>query len=262
MDDYPISQKVIDIEQAASGFYSIILPNVLKDFSPGQFVMLWIPRLDEKPFGVSMITKDTIEVTFEAKGKFTQALSKLKKGDLVGVRGPYGNGFPAVDKGTVIVAGGCGIAPLAPLCPKARHCVIGARTESLLLFRDRFPDAHFCTDDGSYGEKGYVTDELERLIAVDKAITKVFVCGPEIMMKKTMELCAANAKGCFLSIERYMKCGFGVCGQCLCGDIVTCKDGPVVEASRLSGNEDFGSFARLKSGKRVSAKEYYSYRST
>jgi dihydroorotate dehydrogenase electron transfer subunit len=260
MDDYPHSVRILELKNEATGYYTVFLPHTLTEVTPGQFVMLWIPRIDEKPFGVSSIEPDRIGITFEVKGRFTQHLSTLKKGDVVGIRGPYGTGFPPLTSRTVIVAGGCGIAPLAPLVDKARHCIIGARNSSVLLFRERFPRAKFCTDDGSYGEKGFVTRLLQELFAQDDSIETVYCCGPEIMMKKVMELCQTHHKECYVSVERYMKCGFGICGQCLCGDIVTCKDGPVVPAARLMGNEDFMTSARLKSGKKVLLTEYYSVR--
>jgi dihydroorotate dehydrogenase electron transfer subunit len=260
MDDYPHTTRILEMRAEAHGYLTVFLPNTLTEFTPGQFVMLWIPRIDEKPFGVSYVERERIGITFEVKGRFTRELSLMRRDDVIGIRGPYGSGFPMSGPGTVIVAGGCGIAPLAPLVRRDMPLIIGAKNSDVLLFRQRFPHARFCTDDGSYGRHGYVTEELRELLESDKNIKSVFCCGPEIMMQKVMELCRSHGKECYVSVERYMKCGFGVCGQCLCGDIVTCKDGPVVNASRLEGNEDFMRYARLKSGRRVQIKEYYECR--
>ncbi len=259
-DDYPKTLEIKDIRDEAKGFYTIFLPNILQGFNPGQFVMLWQPGVDEKPFGISYFGKDKIGITFEVKGRFTKRLSQMKKGDIVGIRGPYGNGFPEPGKGCVIVGGGCGIAPLAPMAAKSASLIIGARSSDLLLFRKRFPDAVFVTDDGSFGRKGFVTAALSDIIESGKNISAVYCCGPEIMMQKVMELCRKNSIKCYISAERYMKCGFGVCGQCMCGDNVVCMDGPVFDADDMLGNPDFNSSARLKSGRKVPLAEYYAYR--
>lgn len=260
MDDYPKTQPIIALVKEARNYYTLFLENRLHEYTPGQFVMLWIPRVDEKPFSLSYVERQRIGITFEVKGRFTKILAEMKAGELVGVRGPYGKGFPPLDRTTVIVGGGCGIAPLAPLVERAAHAIIGARTRDVLLFSERFRDALFCTDDGSFGKKGFVTEHLAALLRKEKDITAVYSCGPEIMLKRLMAICSEYRKECYVSIERYMKCGFGVCGQCMCGDVVVCKDGPVLNARELEQNADFGTSARLKSGRRVPLAEYYSYR--
>lgn len=259
-DDYPKTLKVLEIKKEAKGYYTVFLPNILKGFNPGQFVMLWLPGVDEKPFGISYLEKDNIGITFEVKGRFTKALCKVKKGDVIGIRGPYGNGFPEPDDGCVIVGGGCGIAPLAPIAETSDKVIIGSRSAEFLLFKERFSQAVIVTDDGSMGRKGFVTSALEELIKSDRNISAVFCCGPEIMMQKVMDMCKKYSKRCYISAERYMKCGFGICGQCMCGDKAVCIDGPVFEASQMLGNPDFNNSARLKSGKKVPLAEYYAYR--
>lgn len=264
MNDYPRPVRVIGVKREAEGFFTVFVDNIIEDFSPGRFVMLWIPRLDEKPFGISYFEKDLLGITFEVKGRFTKQLSGAKEGDLLGLRGPYGKGFPAAGaKNPLVVGGGCGISPLAPLIPlmPGSKTIIGARSKRFLLFRERFEDAVFMTDDGSFGKKGFVTEQLEKELEELGPTAIVFSCGPEQMMKRVAELCRQHRAECHLSIERYMKCGFGVCGQCMCGDIAVCMEGPVVDARILEKNRDFGAYARTKSGKMVSIKDYAGWRS-
>jgi dihydroorotate dehydrogenase electron transfer subunit len=268
MSDCSKTTEILEIKKETDNYTTIFIENKLekfihlKQFNPGQFVMLWIPRVDEKPYGISYIDEERIGITFEVKGRFTKKLAKLKVGDLVGIRGPYGNGYPKIDKNSVIVAGGCGIAPLAPLVekhPDMKKVIIGGRNIEFTLFQDRFSAATFTTDNGTFGEKGFVTVPLKKLLEKGE-ISKVLCCGPEIMMQNVINLCNEYDVECFISIERYMKCGFGICGQCMCGDKVVCREGPIFNAKNIAKNDEFNKMARLKSGKKVELKEYYEYR--
>ncbi len=226
---------------------------------PGQFVMVWIPGLDEKPFSLSY-TGDRTAITVEEKGKFTKALFRMKAGDSVGLRGPYGNGF--VTKGNAcVVAGGCGIAPLSPLIGKLKNpfVILGAKTRGRLIFGKRFPNAKIMTDDGSFGEKGFTTDALENALKGRK-FGVVYTCGPEVMIKKVFDICEIRGIECQASLERYMKCGLGVCGQCEINGFRVCKEGPVFSSEQLKLMGDFGKEARLKSGKKVPVSEYAKWR--
>ncbi|MEE9323693.1 MAG: dihydroorotate dehydrogenase electron transfer subunit [Candidatus Aenigmarchaeota archaeon] len=228
------------------------------DPKPGQFVMVWIPGLDEKPFSMSYTGKET-GITVERKGKFTEKLFSMKAGDSVGLRGPYGNGF--IPKANAcVVAGGCGIAPLSPLIGKLKNpfVILGARSKDRLIFEKRF-NAKVTTDDGSFGEKGFTTDVLENALK-DKKFEVVYTCGPEVMMRKVFEICEREGIECQASLERYMKCGFGVCGQCEINGFRMCKDGPVFFPEQLREMGDFGKEARLKTGKKVPVSEYVQWR--
>ena len=226
------------------------------DFQPGQFIMVWLPRLDEKPYSVSGWAPGRIAITVRRRGRFSRRLTELQPGAQVGVRGPYGRGF-APEPPLVIAAGGCGVAPVAVL--KERHpqatLILGAKTESDLIFRERFPDALLCTDDGTVGRRGLPTDLLRPLLEHD-GVKTVCTCGPEVMMRAVFDLCESLGVNCQAGLERYMKCGFGVCGQCTCGDQLVCKDGPVFGSEELRRMADFGRCARLKSGRKVTLQEY------
>jgi dihydroorotate dehydrogenase electron transfer subunit len=247
--------KILEIVDENHKVKSFIL-DVKLDAKPGQFVMVSITDVDEKPFTLSCL--NPVTVTVEKKGLFTEVMFKLKVGDKVGVRGPYGNGFTLNQK-SCIVAGGLGIAPLLPIAGEVSKVIVGAKSEDDLIFMDKLGSAVVCTDDGSAGKKGFTTDILKELLKTEK-FGVVYTCGPEIMMKKVFEICEEQGIECQASLERYMRCGFGVCGACVCGDQMVCKDGPVFSSEQLRMLNSFGESALLKSGKEVKLKEYYSYR--
>ena len=240
------------------------------DYKPGQFIMLWLPGLDEKPFVVSYQEKDRFAVTIECKGKFTNHMCGIKEGAKVGIRGPYGNGFEIKDN-SIVVAGGLGMAPAMQLINKIKNSTViqGAKSKDYLLYLNdknilKLIEKNnnkiiYCTDDGSFGIHGFTTDVLKETI--NKKIKTVYTCGPEIMIQKIFEICEKNKIELQASLERMMKCSIGVCGSCVCGDQLVCKDGPVFKSEQLRRMGDFGKSARLKSGRKVPLKEYFSYRS-
>ncbi len=255
-----VDEKIID----CPGFATLSFNHALA-FEPGQFVMVWIPGIDEKPYTLSYHSRDRFGITVEAKGIFSQKAVSLDRGDLVGIRGPFGRGFD-IQPGqrAAVVAGGCGMAPLAALVerlPKNTCFIHGARSKAYLLFLERFDvQRQFCTDDGSFGRKQLVTDCLEQEIDSGSCFDMVYACGPEIMMHRVFTICERHNIPCQVSLERYMRCGFGVCGACVCGRQVVCKDGPVFHSAQLREMKDFNAKALLKSGKEVDLSEYFSWR--
>jgi len=231
---------------------------------PGQFIMVWIPGMDEKPMAVSYQKKNEFAFTCHEVGKFTHALFNLKKGDKVGIRGPYGNCFSAKNNACV-VGGGIGMAPLSTLIEKIKNPLIinGARSKDQLLYKKRFKNKNMivATDDGTCGKKCFTTDILKELLKNKKHKIKiVYTCGPEIMMKKILDICNKYKIEYEASLERFMGCGFGVCGKCMINDKIICIDGPIFNSKQLSKMSEFGSYARLKSGKKVSLRNYHSSR--
>ncbi len=256
-----VEEKCVENKIHSTLFFNHVLP-----FKPGQFIMVWIPGVDEKPYTISFHSRERFAITIEAKGLFSRKAIALKKGDLVGIRGPFGNGFNIKSQGLkAVVAGGCGMAPLAPLVEKLDKNTIfihGARTREYLLYPDRFNIQRlFCTDDGSFGHKGLVTELLEKQIISGRHFDMVYACGPEIMMYHVFKICKAHHIPCQVSLERYMRCGFGVCGACVCGSQVVCRDGPVFGSEALCEMKDFNTKALLKSGKEVALSQYFSWRS-
>jgi len=261
--DIPKAIPIKKIIQETPHVKTFVFEHTLNS-QPGQFVNLWIPRVDEKPMSIAYDGGKEFWITMFAVGPFSKLMHTMKVGDLVGVRGPYGKGF-SFKKGQhlVMMAGGYGAAPLYNLTVRAvkEGCkvdfVVGARSKEHLLYLDRIKKLgsavklHVATDDGSVGKKGFNTLILEELLAKSKKIDCVYTCGPEIMMKVISDLCFVAGVDAQLSIERYMKCGFGVCGQC-CVDpkgLRMCKEGPVVHNALARQLTEFGQYHRDKTGK-------------
>lgn len=228
---------------------------------PGQFCMLWIPECDEKPFSIARDYDGEIWLTICKVGPATTQLFKMKEGDRVGIRGAYGHGFSTVsNKKVVLIGGGYGTAPLHFTGKSSKDMgsdvtmVIGARSKNLLIWEKESQDSGFrtliATNDGSAGIKGFTTHILEKLLSEEK-IDLVQTCGPEKMMKAIAEMCIEKGVDCEVSVERYMKCGFGVCGQCVVetGEKM-CQIGPVVSAEKAMTFADFGVFHRGAEGQR------------
>jgi len=207
---------------------------------PGQFVMVWLPGIGERPF--SLMDDDPASLTVARVGPFTSALCELAPGDRLWLRGPYGSGFELVGRRHLLVGGGCGAVPLALLAKVARargHQVIaalGARTADLLMLRWRF-EALGCqvmvaTEDGSVGHHGTVLDAVQQLLD-DRWPDGVYTCGPEPMLRAVASHVDTVGLPCWVSMERAMKCGIGVCGSCHFGDRLVCRDGPVFEGREV-----------------------------
>ncbi|MEE8332019.1 MAG: FAD/NAD(P)-binding protein [Acidimicrobiia bacterium] len=223
-------------------------------YDPGQFTMLYAFGVGEVPISIAGgRAGEPLMHTVRAVGAVTDAICNLPEGGLVGVRGPYGKGWPlqrAVGKDLVIAAGGIGLAPLRSVVVHvfdnrdqfgSVSLVYGTRSPSELLYeeelrwwRSRFSIEVEVTVDRAdaawYGDVGVVTNLLPR-ITFDPANTVAMVCGPEIMMKVVArELGARGVESdeVFVSLERNMKCGIGLCGHCQFGADFVCRDGPVV----------------------------------
>ena len=260
MIEQPIMVKICDILEESPGVKTFFFKLNL-NFEPGQFVMVWIPLLDEKPFTISSIQKGLVGISVLKRGIFTNALHSKKIGDMLGIRGPYGRGFSLkLDSNSCVVGGGIGMASLATLVDRLNlvvdkrrgHVTViqGARTVAEIIYQKRFRDMKLCTEDGTAGFKGTTVDLLKDLLKKQR-FQKVYTCGPEKMLHKVVELCREHSIECEVSLERYIKCGFGVCGQCDCGGQRVCIDGPVFNTEELSRMEDFGRITITKTGERV-----------
>ena len=230
------------------------------DAVPGQFVMAWIPGLEEKPMSLSYVAGN-LGITALARGPFTNRLHEMEIGELLGIRGPYGRGFNIEGNRLLVVGGGVGMPPLAALGEKALQnekdvtVIIGAQTKSALLFADRLKNAGArvltCTDDGTCGNKGFAPDTLGELLKKE-TFDQCYTCGPEMMMYKVMRQTRELKIPTQFSIERYFKCGIGICGHCVVDNTGhrVCMEGPVFTDKQLESGE-FGKYARDASGKRV-----------
>lgn len=200
---------------------------------PGQFVMVWLPELNEKPF--SLVDDDPVTLAVAAVGPFSARLHELVPGDRLWLRGPFGHGFEIVGENLLLVAGGYGAAPLAFLSSRTPHArrkvaVLGAATGDDLFFQDHFAksgcEVVLVTEDCTAGEEGLCTDAAERLLS-EETFDVVYGCGPEGMLDKIEELCQREGIPGQLSKEAYMRCGMGVCGSCQRRGLLVCQDGPV-----------------------------------
>jgi dihydroorotate dehydrogenase electron transfer subunit len=220
-------------------------------FTPGQFVMVWVPGVDEIPMALS--GRNSLSV--QEVGDATRAMFRLETGDLLGVRGPYGKGFSV--RGRVLaVAGGIGAAPLLPLAMrgKVEAFLLGAATAEDLPFRQALAkevNLRVATDDGSDGYHGPVTGLLGDLDLTE--FDHICTCGPEPMMRAVLGRLDTEdlAKRGLFSLHRYMKCGIGLCGSCALdpGGLRVCREGPVFRGDQLRGTE-FGRYSRDANGRR------------
>lgn len=223
-------------------------------FAAGQFNMLYVFGMGEVPISISgdpAIPK-ILKHTTRAVGTVTKAMHKLKRGDVLGVRGPFGSHWPikeAMGKDLVVMAGGIGLAPLRPamyqlISNRKRYGKIallyGARTPQDLLYAHeleqwsgRFDVEVKVTVDSATGNWHGNVGVVTTLIAgaqFDPPQTMAMICGPEIMMRFTVIELQKNGvkpENIFISMERNMKCGIGFCGHCQFGPTFVCKDGPV-----------------------------------
>ncbi len=227
---------------------------------PGQFVMVNLPAFPPLPISISRLHGDAIELTIRAAGPATAALISLPVGHEVGLRGPLGTTWPierALGRDVIVVAGGIGLAPLRPLIDAiaarrdrfdAVRLYYGARTPRDLLYREDLVtwgrDAEIevgLTVDRAgpewTGPVGVVTNLFDRA-SWDGRHAVAFVCGPERMMQVTVdvlrELGLADDR-IFVTLERHMECGIGLCGHCQMGRFFVCRDGPVFSIAQLGG---------------------------
>ncbi|KTD68666.1 MULTISPECIES: FAD/NAD(P)-binding protein [Legionella] len=229
-------------------------------FYPGQFNMLYLYGVGE--VAISIVSdpehKDILIHTIRAIGRVTRALQKLQPGDRIGVRGPFGRGWPleqAKNKDVVVLTGGLGCAPSVSIIQyilarreQYGHLSVlqGVKHSDDFIFRKQYalwqksPNTviHIAADQA--GPKwpwaiGFVTDMIEQ-IKLDVANTLVMMCGPEMMMNTAIKV--FNKKGIaeqdmYLSMERNMECGLGQCGHCQYGGLFICKDGPIFAYSEI-----------------------------
>ncbi len=231
---------------------------------PGQFLMLWIPGIDEIPLSVLDTQEDNmVSVVVRRVGEATQALYDMRAGETIGIRGPFGNRFTIREGKALIVGGGTGMVPLAflarRLLPEAEKLIFvsGAKTKEELLFIEELErlcsKGNFVatTEDGSYGTKCLATKPLKPLLNKEK-FDIIYTCGPEQMMRKIFDLAERHETALEASLERLMRCAIGLCGSCAIGKYRVCKDGPVFTLKQLREvKKEFGISKRHFDGSKI-----------
>jgi dihydroorotate dehydrogenase electron transfer subunit len=249
-DQPPISVKIKKIENETPNVSTIFFDHDFPSI-PGQFVMVWIPGVDEIPMALSY----SDAITVQRVGDATSNLLSLKIGDKIGIRGPFGNGFRIYGK-TLVVAGGVGIAPLirVGLCGSNVDVLLGSKTKEELVFSSDLKNSSnlmVSTDDGSEGYHGFIPGLMEQLPL--ESYDSMLVCGPELMMFSVLSVLKNRNLVSIsqFSLHRYMKCGVGLCGSC-CLDpegLCVCKDGPVFSGLDMLKSE-MGKYHRNAAGLR------------
>jgi len=245
--------KVIGNKRLNDDFFILELSGEQKlpDFKPGQFAQVRIDGSADtflrRPISIHEVDhgQNTFKLLIQIAGKGTEALSRLKNGDLLNLVYPLGNSFsmPAETEKVLLVGGGCGVAPLLFL---GKYLKSNGHTPDILLgFRNteriieyeqylKIGKVFLTTEDGSMGEKGNVTSHS---VLLTGAYDRVYCCGPDSMMKAVAGWCKKNNIPCEVSLENLMACGIGACLCCIVdtvkGNLCTCVDGPVFNTTEL-----------------------------
>jgi NAD(P)H-flavin reductase len=263
----PINGEIVEIIDESPTIKSfVVVPEEPFKFETGQFVELTLPGEGEAPFTPSSSPSETekMEITIMKAGRLTGLLHECNKGQKVGIRGPYGNGYPIGDfvgKEIYIVGGGVGLAPIRSLFLtlverikdfKSVVCRYGAKTPDDFIYKKTLfgpwqklsgVDIKLTVDEAQGDWKdnvGVVTTILKpKDVKINNAVA--VVCGPPIMMKfATLKLLdfGFGGENIYLSMEKNMSCGIGKCGHCMLGKYYVCKDGPVFTYNQIKDYPD------------------------
>jgi len=223
----------------------------LPALKPGQFIQVRIEGSQEtflrRPISIHDVDYDqnTIKLLVQIAGKGTEALSGIKEGEKLNIIYPLGNSFslPAENATILLIGGGCGVAPLMFLGKYLKskgykpEILLGFRNSERIIEYDEYASigpVYLTTEDGSKGEKGFVTDHT---VLQQLRFDHICCCGPEPMMKAVAGYCSGKDILCEVSLEHLMACGFGVCLCCVVttvkGNLCTCTDGPVFNTKEL-----------------------------
>ena len=247
---YIITEK----KAIAREIYSFVIacPEVAEIAQPGQFVHIRANGFTlRRPISICGIdkAKGTLRIVFEIRGEGTSEIAKLNEGDLIDMLAPLGHGFTVSDnfKKVVLIGGGIGTPPMLPLAGhygEKAVAISGFRNASAVILQDDFKktgaEVILCTDDGSMGIHGFVTQPLKDL-AEKGGIDAVYACGPMPMLKNIAAICKENGIYCEISLEERMACGIGACLGCACRTVRNdeeyfahvCNDGPVFKAEEV-----------------------------
>lgn len=262
----PVRARLTDvIEESPLIKTFVLIPEEEIPFRTGQFIELAVDGIGEAPFtpSSSPLVTDRLEVTVMKTGYVTEYMHNLKPGAVMGIRGPYGRGYPVSTfhgREVLILGGGCGLAPIRSLLYVLEHIkdklikvilCYGSKTAADCIYKPLFSRLNSIEKFETYrtvdkadeewdGPVGVVTNLLTG-INVNISNSVAVVCGPPVMMKfgtiRLLEM-GYNDDQIYLSMEKNMSCGLGKCGHCMLGEYFVCKDGPVFTYSELKNTQD------------------------
>ena len=248
--------RVVSNVEVGSGLFALTMeaPVLCAQAQPGQFVHITCGEgnLLRRPISICNVAQENMTIVFQVKGDGTAWLSKRRTGDTLDVLGTLGHGFRMEELGDhpVFIGGGIGVPPMLMTMRKAKEngaepeAILGFRNKNAVILEDDFRasgETHVCTDDGSYGLPGFVTDVLKLHM---QTATSVCACGPKPMLKAIAQIAEEQGIPCQVSMEERMGCGIGACLVCACelklregeqgvryGHV--CKDGPVFDSKEV-----------------------------
>jgi dihydroorotate dehydrogenase electron transfer subunit len=246
--------KITSVEYLHPRFVLIKLKSdeALPEIKPGQFVEVKVEgsasTFLRRPISINYVDKENSEIwlLIQLVGNGTRAMARLNEGDSLNVLFPLGNGFAAPKKGekVLLVGGGVGVAPLLEYGKALKEAgakpvfLLGARTKADLMQLDlfgKYGDVYITTEDGSEGEKGFVT---QHSVLTKESFDRISTCGPKPMMVAVARFAKANSIPCEVSLENMMACGLGACLCCVektvKGNVCVCKEGPVFNINDLT----------------------------
>lgn len=252
---YPVIEK----KAVARGIFDMTVhcPEIAEIAAPGQFVNIRAEGFSlRRPISICEIDKDkgNIRLVFEVRGEGTAKISEINAGGLIDIIAPLGgNPFALLDRSAkaVTIGGGIGVPPMLALAGYYNNnctSIIGFRSADAVILKKDFErtgaQTILCTDDGTAGQKGFVTDALNALLSTDKPDI-IYACGPAVMLKRIAAIAKEHNIHCQVSLEERMGCGVGACLVCACRTIRdgeefyahVCKDGPVFEAEEVMNDE-------------------------
>lgn len=240
---------VLKNEEIATGIFDLWVenPQLASIAKPGQFAHILVPgKTLRRPISICEADKSCLRLVYQIKGEGTEILSTIKKGEYLDIIAPLGNGFDIKeDKKYCFIGGGIGVPPMLYASKQKEKPVVitGFRNKELVILQSDFRkdncQLYLTTDDGTAGEKAFVTDVLKRVI---DDIDEVCACGPMPMLRAISEICNSKNIPCQVSLEERMGCGIGACLVCACevkrndgtNDYVhVCKDGPVFDSKEV-----------------------------
>ncbi len=246
--------KVVACQQLTSIMVKLVFtaPQICAMAQPGQFVHIACGEgnLLRRPISICDVVSDQMTIVFQVKGAGTKWLAERKAGDTLDIIGTQGNGFnfAEMDDEPVFIGGGVGVPPMLYAMKKAKAmgkkptAILGFRNKDLVMLEKEFSKygtVLVCTDDGSYVQKGFVSDVLREHICL---FSDVYACGPKGMLRALAEVAEGADLPCYVSMEERMGCGIGACLVCACaikaagGEVKqghVCKDGPVFNSKEV-----------------------------